>query len=326
MCMLIQFVCRRYGFPDPDLARAYDISVHIRMASVRYIHTNHFIQETLAFLQHFNQLQVVLGRMRAAKAGWRVAEDAQRGARIKLDIEAGAPIVLVPHSSLQTDVLCLDMGTLTVTNTFLFSGTPGTILYDKQQAQKEQKQRREEAASNPDPVPTASMADSMLMSQSIYGSLDTDFRSSELASPLETSSLIKDPTQDLLQFGSDVNGHANNNASVLTSLYSALGSSASEQASTSIHSSLHTEPFPEELHTSETKKEAEINEEEKEGHICLVDVMHVALVDIDVYSAEWTDTGVTKAQPGDLVFPSFLLQRQAGNMLQEKCKLTLQVQ
>lgn len=63
----------KYGLPDPDLQRPYDIQVRLRMASVRYLHTQRFLQETLAFIQHFNQLQDVLGRSRAAAAGQKVS-------------------------------------------------------------------------------------------------------------------------------------------------------------------------------------------------------------------------------------------------------------
>lgn len=62
----------RYGPPDPNLVRDCDISVKLQMASVRYIHTNRFQMEFVAFLQHFLQLQDVLGRYRAASAGKRV--------------------------------------------------------------------------------------------------------------------------------------------------------------------------------------------------------------------------------------------------------------
>lgn len=65
------FFCR-YGPPDPNLVRDCDISVKLQMASVRYIHTNRFQMEFVAFLQHFLQLQDVLGRYRAASAGKRV--------------------------------------------------------------------------------------------------------------------------------------------------------------------------------------------------------------------------------------------------------------
>ena len=62
----------RYGLPDFALQRAFDISLKLRMSSIRYIHTNRFQSELLAFAQHFLQLQDVLGRMRAASAGKKV--------------------------------------------------------------------------------------------------------------------------------------------------------------------------------------------------------------------------------------------------------------
>ena len=48
-------------------------------------------------------------------------------ARILLDIEAGSPIILIPHSSQTTDVLVADLGTLCVKNCFKFDGDSGTF-------------------------------------------------------------------------------------------------------------------------------------------------------------------------------------------------------
>ena len=66
------YFCSRYGKPDPDLHREFDFSVRLRMSSARYVHTNRFQSEVVAFLQHFNQLMDVLSRMRAAAAGQKV--------------------------------------------------------------------------------------------------------------------------------------------------------------------------------------------------------------------------------------------------------------
>jgi vacuolar protein sorting-associated protein 13D len=62
----------RHGLPDPDLLRDHDIRIKLRMSSVWYVHTQRFIMEILAFFQHFNQLQDILGRMRAASDGKKV--------------------------------------------------------------------------------------------------------------------------------------------------------------------------------------------------------------------------------------------------------------
>ena len=59
----------RYGQPDPDLERECDIKVSLQMASVQYVHTQRFQAEVVAFIQHFTQLQDVLGRQRAAMEG-----------------------------------------------------------------------------------------------------------------------------------------------------------------------------------------------------------------------------------------------------------------
>lgn len=59
----------RYSQPDPYLERECDIKVSLQMASVQYVHTQRFQAEVAAFIQHFTQLQDVLGRQRAAVEG-----------------------------------------------------------------------------------------------------------------------------------------------------------------------------------------------------------------------------------------------------------------
>lgn len=45
----------------------------LQMASVQYVHTQRFQAEVVAFIQHFTQLQDVLGRQRAAVEGQAVS-------------------------------------------------------------------------------------------------------------------------------------------------------------------------------------------------------------------------------------------------------------
>lgn len=65
--------CSRYGQPDPHLERECDVKVSLQMASVQYVHTQRFQAEVVAFIQHFTQLQDVLGRQRAAMEGQTVS-------------------------------------------------------------------------------------------------------------------------------------------------------------------------------------------------------------------------------------------------------------
>ncbi|XP_030798084.1 vacuolar protein sorting-associated protein 13D isoform X1 [Rhinopithecus roxellana] len=123
----------KYGRPDPLLRREHDICVSLRMASVQYVHTQRFQAEVVAFIQHFTQLQDVLGRQRAAIEGQTVRDQAQRCSRVLLDIEAGAPVLLIPESSRSNNLIVANLGKLKVKNKFLFAGFPGTFsLQDKE--------------------------------------------------------------------------------------------------------------------------------------------------------------------------------------------------
>ncbi|XP_055514974.1 LOW QUALITY PROTEIN: intermembrane lipid transfer protein VPS13D [Leucoraja erinacea] len=125
----------KYGRADPKLQRDCDVRVSFQMASVQYVHTQRFQAEVVAFIQHFTQLQDVLGRQRAAVEGQAVRDKAQRASRILLDIEAGAPVVLIPESSKSNQLIVANLGKLKVKNQFLFAGSPGTFsLRDKEPA------------------------------------------------------------------------------------------------------------------------------------------------------------------------------------------------
>ncbi|NWR10533.1 VP13D protein, partial [Paradoxornis webbianus] len=117
----------KYGRPDPLLQRECDMRVTLRMASVQYVHTQRFQAEVVAFIQHFTQLQDVLGRQRAAIEGQTVRDKAQRASRVLLDIEAGAPVLLIPESSKSNSLIVANLGKLKVKNRFLFAGMPGTF-------------------------------------------------------------------------------------------------------------------------------------------------------------------------------------------------------
>ncbi|XP_058017026.1 intermembrane lipid transfer protein VPS13D [Ahaetulla prasina] len=126
------FHVHKYGLPDSSLQRECDMRVSLRMASVQYIHTQRFQAEVISFIQHFTQLQDVLGRQRAAVEGQTVRDQAQRAARILLDIEAGAPVLLIPESSRSSQLIVANLGKLKIKNRFLVAGASATFsLKDK---------------------------------------------------------------------------------------------------------------------------------------------------------------------------------------------------
>ena len=65
----LQFNIFKYGKPDPDLVRTYDISASAKIASIRYLHTMRFLKELLAFCMHFPQLIDAFQRMKAVAQG-----------------------------------------------------------------------------------------------------------------------------------------------------------------------------------------------------------------------------------------------------------------
>ncbi|XP_008302450.1 vacuolar protein sorting-associated protein 13D isoform X1 [Stegastes partitus] len=122
----------KFGQPDPYLQRECDIKVSLQMASVQYVHTQRFQAEVVAFIQHFTQLQDVLGRQRAAMEGQAVRDHPQRASRVLLDVQAGAPVILIPESSRSSRVIVANLGQLRVQNCFLPAGAHGTFsLRDK---------------------------------------------------------------------------------------------------------------------------------------------------------------------------------------------------
>ncbi|XP_015737816.1 vacuolar protein sorting-associated protein 13D isoform X3 [Coturnix japonica] len=127
------FQVYKYGRPDPLLQRECDARVTLRMASVQYVHTQRFQAEVVSFIQHFTQLQDVLGRQRAAIEGQTVRDKAQRASRVLLDIEAGAPVLLIPESSKSNSLIVANLGKLKVKNRFLFAGMPGTFSLKNKQ-------------------------------------------------------------------------------------------------------------------------------------------------------------------------------------------------
>ncbi|KAM4563375.1 intermembrane lipid transfer protein VPS13D isoform 4-T4 [Odontesthes bonariensis] len=147
----------KYGQPDPYLERECDIKVSLQMASVQYVHTQRFQAEVVAFIQHFTQLQDVLGRQRAAMEGQAVRDHPQRASRVLLDIQAGAPVIVIPESSRSPRVIVANLGQLRVQNCFLPAGAHGTLSHrDKERVRNAAGRSSEQEKPRPSPAPSSS--------------------------------------------------------------------------------------------------------------------------------------------------------------------------
>ena len=124
---VLSFRFFKYGDEKVAAEQGFDASLKLRMASIIYVHTQRFYSELLAFFNHFHQHQNVMNRIREAAMGTTVNETASRGMKLRLDIEAESPLLLLPVSSSSPRLLVVHLGFLRVHNAFKLAGQPGTI-------------------------------------------------------------------------------------------------------------------------------------------------------------------------------------------------------
>ena len=70
----LRFKVFKYGKPDPNMEREWDMNVEVELGSVRYLHTMRFLKEVLAFCMHFPQLIDAFQRMKELSRGRLVRE------------------------------------------------------------------------------------------------------------------------------------------------------------------------------------------------------------------------------------------------------------
>jgi len=100
------------------LRRDYDILCKLRLSSIAYVHTHRFYSEVLSFFFQFHQMQCTVSRAWEVLASDEVKPVLGRGSRIRLDVEANSPLMLLPISSKSKQLLALDMGFLELSNVF----------------------------------------------------------------------------------------------------------------------------------------------------------------------------------------------------------------
>jgi vacuolar protein sorting-associated protein 13D len=107
--------------------REHEMSLTLKMSSVKYIHTQRFLISLTSYFQQFTQLQDALSKMRVLSqlgnnnnnsGGVGISCAAQRGSRIKLDVRTEAPIIVLPINNRIEHVLIFNLGNIEVSNKF----------------------------------------------------------------------------------------------------------------------------------------------------------------------------------------------------------------
>ncbi|GAB1600262.1 intermembrane lipid transfer protein VPS13D [Argonauta hians] len=344
----------KYGGDDPEMQRAYDLCVDLHMATVQYTYTDRFQSEVSAFCMHFLQLHDTMGRFRAASIGKKISVSMIRNARIKMNIDAESPVILLPYSYKTTGLLVAELGRISITNQFLLDGSIGTIKGRQYNTtgstlsnSNDVNSSNSEANYTPmtqsvfqqslpkdvkKPAPVIPKIDVDLMNQSIYGSLDHDIRDGELEASSMTeskSSDIFDPTENVSTEESvllpTLDGLSPCNFSVLDSrvlsdssdkLGSPMNSKFCKKLSAPLLAQEKKTLNPFLLSVQQSMAYAQCDPMK---HICLLDVMSVTLTDMDLYSAE-----LVKIDTPD--GPVYTTERDSGKIFKEKCALHLQVE
>ncbi|KAK5644974.1 hypothetical protein RI129_006274 [Pyrocoelia pectoralis] len=104
----------------------FDAQLKLEMSSVFYVHTKRFVVEIQAFFHHFTQLQSVMHGIRAAATSPKVNQNKKR---LSIILQAGAPVILLPVSSRSSNLLIADLGRLSLTNVFKYSGDLDTLSH-----------------------------------------------------------------------------------------------------------------------------------------------------------------------------------------------------
>ncbi|XP_012135558.1 vacuolar protein sorting 13D isoform X2 [Megachile rotundata] len=108
--------------------RPYDAQLKLEMSAVHYVHTQRFVAELQAFFGHFSQLWTIMANLRAGVGA--IIDTNKRSMRLSLQLQAGAPVILLPVSSRSDELILLDLGELTAHNQFAVSEVVDKCMLD----------------------------------------------------------------------------------------------------------------------------------------------------------------------------------------------------
>ncbi|KAL0131079.1 hypothetical protein PUN28_002577 [Cardiocondyla obscurior] len=108
--------------------RPHDARLKLEMSAVHYVHTQRFVADLQAFFGHFSQLWSIMRNLRAGVGA--IVDINKRSTRLSLQLNAGAPVILLPVSSRSDELILLDLGELTAHNRFDNSSVVPDCLLD----------------------------------------------------------------------------------------------------------------------------------------------------------------------------------------------------
>ncbi|XP_055010645.1 LOW QUALITY PROTEIN: intermembrane lipid transfer protein VPS13C [Boleophthalmus pectinirostris] len=124
-------------FPEATKGEGYrdmskvDGKVTLRMGCIQIIYLHKFLMSMLMFIDNFQTAKEALSQatvQAAEKAASSVRDFAQKSFRLSMDIRLKAPLIIIPQDSNSHDALVMDLGLITVGNSFSLEQVEGVEL------------------------------------------------------------------------------------------------------------------------------------------------------------------------------------------------------
>ncbi|XP_071444778.1 intermembrane lipid transfer protein Vps13 isoform X2 [Hetaerina americana] len=106
---------------EKGFGHSEDLKVSVLLGRVQFVFLNRFISTLMSFINNFQSTKeaIVQASANAAEAAKQNMKEAYNQAmRISLDVKVEAPFIIIPTKSTSKDAIILDMGVLTIKNTF----------------------------------------------------------------------------------------------------------------------------------------------------------------------------------------------------------------
>ncbi|KAJ3592882.1 hypothetical protein NHX12_005220, partial [Muraenolepis orangiensis] len=107
-----------------------DGKVTLKLGCIRIVYLHKFLMSLMTFVDNFQTAKEALSAaavQAAEKAASSVREFAQKSFRLYMDVQLKAPLIIVPQSSVSYNAFVVDLGLITVENSFSLVATEGNL-------------------------------------------------------------------------------------------------------------------------------------------------------------------------------------------------------
>ncbi|CAL1603132.1 unnamed protein product [Knipowitschia caucasica] len=144
-----------------------DGRLKLNVGCVRVVYLHKFILSLLNFSNNFQTAKAALSQatvQAAEKAASSVRDFAQKSFRLSMDIRLKAPLIIIPQDSNSHDALVMDLGLITVGNSFSLQqvdGCPLPAVVDKMEVQLSQLKLSRSSAGEPSEGPSVELLEAV---------------------------------------------------------------------------------------------------------------------------------------------------------------------